>query len=142
MVSHHVYYQRALLALVWLFVILHLTWPKRGVTAPAAPVAPETLPPKRHRSTEPPVFEGLTHKPHCALCERDTVQPTPTPAVPPAPMPPPPRRPCVVDTSMHFCPHPRCDDWGWLGLGTLRANGHPSGGLWRQLRCPSCKGSF
>ena len=109
MVLHHFYYQLALLALVWLFVILHLTWPKRGVTAPAAPAAPETIPPKRHRSTEPKVCEGLTHKPHWALCERDTVQPKPTPAVPPDPMPPPHRRPRVVDTSIHFCPHPRCD---------------------------------
>src|SRR6266478_6753586 len=51
-------------------------------------------------------------------------------------------RPRVVDTSMHFCPHPRCDYWGWLGLGNLRANGHPSGGLWRQFQCTSCKGYF
>jgi transposase-like protein len=48
----------------------------------------------------------------------------------------------VVDTSMHFCPHPRCDYWGWPGLGNLRANGHPSGGLWRQFQCTSCKGYF
>src|SRR5713101_3569756 len=33
-------------------------------------------------------------------------------------------------------------DRGWLGLGNLRANGHPSGGLWRQLSCRSCKGYF
>src|SRR2546426_12098358 len=43
---------------------------------------------------------------------------------------------------MHFCPHPRCAYWGWLGVGNLRANGHPSGGLWRQFRCTSCKGYF
>ena len=139
MVSHHVYYQLALLVLVWLFVILHLTWHKRGVTAPAAP---EIIPPKRHRSTAPKVFEGLTQKPHCALCERDTGQGKPPPAVPPDPMPPTHRRPRVVDTSMHFCPHPRCDYRGWLGMGNLRANGHPSGGLWRQFRCTSCKGYF
>src|SRR6266851_10059914 len=99
MVSHHFYSQLALRALVWLFVILHLTWPKRGVTAPAASVAPETLPPKCYRSTEPKVFEGLTKKPHCALGERDTVQPKSTPAVPPDPMPSTNRRPRVVDTS-------------------------------------------
>ena len=28
MVSHLFYYQLALLALVWLFVMLHVTWPK------------------------------------------------------------------------------------------------------------------
>jgi hypothetical protein len=57
-------------------------------------------------------------------------------------MPPTPRRPRVVDTSMHFCPHLRCDYRGGLGMGNLRANGHPSGGLWRQFRCTSCKGYF
>src|SRR5207247_5022140 len=31
---------------------------------------------------------------------------------------------------------------GWLGLGHLRATGHPSGGPWRQFSCPSCKGDF
>jgi len=43
---------------------------------------------------------------------------------------------------MHFCPHTGCDYRGWLGLGNLRANGHPSGGLWRQLYGRSCKGYF
>jgi IS1 family transposase len=52
------------------------------------------------------------------------------------------RRPCVIDTSMHFCPHDGCDYRGWLGLGNLRANGHPSGGPWRQFYCRSCSGYF
>ena len=30
---------------------------------------------------------------------------------------------------------------GW-GCGNLRANGHPSGGPWRQFHCTSCKGYF
>jgi len=29
-----------------------------------------------------------------------------------------------------------------LGLGNLRANGHPSGGPWRQFHCTACKGYF
>jgi IS1 family transposase len=29
-----------------------------------------------------------------------------------------------------------------LGLGNLRANGHPSGGSWRQLQCTACDGYF
>jgi hypothetical protein len=29
-----------------------------------------------------------------------------------------------------------------LGLGNLRANGHPSGGLWRQFQCRACDGYF
>jgi IS1 family transposase len=57
-------------------------------------------------------------------------------------MPPTNRRPHVIDTSMHFCPHACCAYQGWLGLGNLRANGHPSGGLWRQFYCRSCQGYF
>jgi len=98
--------------------------------------------PKRKRSTEPNPFEGLTHKPHCVLCERDTAQPKAPAPVPPAPMPPTNRRPRKVDTSMHFCPHAGCRYRGWLGLGNLRANGHPSGGPWRQFHCLDCKGYF
>jgi IS1 family transposase len=52
------------------------------------------------------------------------------------------RRPREVDTSRHFCPHGHCAYRGWLGLGNLRANGHPSGGPWRQFYCTSCKGYF
>jgi len=47
-----------------------------------------------------------------------------------------------VDTSQHFCPQTGCRYRGWLGRGNLRANGHPSGGLWRQLQCTSCEGYF
>ena len=43
---------------------------------------------------------------------------------------------------MHFCPHTGCDYRGWLGLNNLRANGHPSGGPWRQLHCTACEGYF
>jgi hypothetical protein len=50
------------------------------------------------------------------------------------------RRPRVVDTSLHFCPHEGCDYRGCLGLGNLRANGPPSGGPWRQFHCTSCGG--
>jgi IS1 family transposase len=142
MVSHHVFSQLVLFALIWLFIMLYLTRPKHPVTAPDAPADPESLTPKRHRSNEPKPFEGLTHKPHCALCERDTASPKPPPPVPPDPMPPTNRRPRMVDTAMHFCPHSDCDYRGWLGLGNLRANGHPSGGPWRQFHCTSCKGYF
>ena len=43
---------------------------------------------------------------------------------------------------MHFCPHTDCDYRGWLGRNNLRANGHPSGGPWRQFHCTSCDGYF
>jgi IS1 family transposase len=139
MVSHLFYYQLALLALVWLFVMLHVAESRRG-----APIAPTATPikPKSKQSNEPKPFHGLTQKPHCALCARDTAHPKAPPPVPPDPMAPTHRRPREVDTSMHFCPHSDCDYRGWLGLGNLRANGHPSGGPWRQFHCTSCDGYF
>src|SRR5882724_13696782 len=142
MVSHHFFSQMILFALLWLLVILHLSRPKRAMTAPAAPALPEPIKPKRPRSNEPKPFEGLTQKPHCALCARDTAYPKAPSAVPPAPMAPTHRRPREVDTSRHFCPHSDCDYRGWLGLGNLRANGHPSGGPWRQFHCTSYQGYF
>jgi hypothetical protein len=69
MVSHLLYYQLALLALIWLFVMLPLSWPRRSEPPPPVPATP--IKPKRQRSTEPQAFEGLTHKPPCALCERE-----------------------------------------------------------------------
>jgi len=51
-------------------------------------------------------------------------------------------RPRQVDTSWHFCPHPDCAYRGWVGWGNLRANGHPSGGPWRQWHCTACDGYF
>ena len=140
MVSPLFYYQLALLAIIWLFVMLPLSWPRRSESPPPVPATPIT--PKRKRSPEPKAFEGLTHKPHCALCERETVE-TP-PALPPRPDPLPPthRRPRTVDTSMHFCPHAGCDYRGWLEMNNLRANGHPNGGPWRQFHCTACEGYF
>jgi hypothetical protein len=143
MESPHVFSQLILFVLLWLVVILHLTRPKCPVTAPATPTEePELLTPQRHRANEPKPFEGLTHKPHCALCERDTASPPAPPPIPPNPMTPTNRRPREVDTSMHFCPHGECDYQGWRGRGNLRANGHPSGGPWRQFHCTSCQGYF
>src|SRR5262249_40190923 len=111
MVSHLFYYQLALLALVWLFIMLHLTWPKRSAatTAPATPIQPKPKP-----------FAGLTTKPPCAVCAREAAHPQPPPLVPPAPIPPTHRRPRTVDTSQHFCPQTGCRYRGWLGRGNLR----------------------
>lgn len=47
-----------------------------------------------------------------------------------------------IDTSSHFCPNPDCRYYGWIGLGNIRANGHPSGGSWRQLECSVCHKTF
>jgi hypothetical protein len=88
MVSHLFYYQLALLAIIWLFVMLHVAWSKPGLSIPPVPAQP-----KHKRSTEPKPFAGLTQKPHCALCERDTVQPKASSPTRPAPMRPTNRRP-------------------------------------------------
>ena len=137
MVSHLFYYQLALCILVWLFVMLHVTWSQPGLPTPPVPAKP-----KRHRAKAPKPFAGLTTKPHCALCERDTAHPKSPSPVPPDPVPLTNRRPPTVDTSRHFCPHTDCDYRGWLGRGNLRANGHPNGGPWRQFHCTSCQGYF
>jgi len=99
-------HQLALLALVWLFIMLPVAASRRG-----APIPPTVMPlkPKRKRSTEPKPFHGLTQKPHYALCARETAQPQAPPPVPPDPMAPTHRRPREVDTSRHFCPHAGCD---------------------------------
>src|SRR6266487_6169963 len=142
MVSPLFFYQLVFFALILFFVVLHLAWPKRPLPALATPPEPEPLKPTRPRSNEPKPFEGLTHKPHCAACEHDATHPTVPPPMRPAPMPLTHRRPRVIDTSMHFCPHTGCDYRGWLGLNNLRANGHPSGGPWRQFHCTACDGYF
>jgi hypothetical protein len=118
MTAHLFYYQLALLALLWLFVMLPLPWLRRSVTTTTTPATP--LKPKRTCSDAPQVFEGLTHKPPCALCERDPAPSQPAPPAPPEPMPrpsPPPwwtpstsvRAGCTIGLAWH-----------------LRANGHPS----------------
>src|SRR5262245_36182421 len=106
MVSPLFYYQLALLAILWLFIMLHLTWPRRNATLTPASATPIT--PKRKRSTESKPFAGLTHKPPCALCEQVAGARVPASPLRPAPMPSTHRRPRTVDTSMHFCPHPEC----------------------------------
>jgi hypothetical protein len=140
MVSSLFYSQLALLALLWLFIMVHLSWPRRSAPPPTAPATP--IKPKRKRSTAPKPFAGLTHKPSCALCEQAAGERASAAPRRPEPIPPTNRRPCTVDTSRHFCPHTECDYRGWLGLNNLRAHGHPSGGPWRQFHCLGCHGFF
>jgi IS1 family transposase len=133
------FYELGLIALVWLFLMLGWLGPNAAVRR--QPIAP-SQPPRRTRSPAPKAFAGLTTKPPCALCERDAAHPQAPPPVPPDHLPPTHRRPREIDTSQHFCPPAGCDYRGWLGLGNLRANGHPTGGPWRQCHCTSCKGDF
>ena len=52
------------------------------------------------------------------------------------------RRPRTVAPAQHFCPQPGCAYHGGLGLGNLRATGHPNGGPWRPCHCTACEGSL
>ena len=142
MIPHQFCYLMVVLGFLWLFCMLHVAWPSPGGVTPQRPGAPEPITPRRTRSKAPPPFVSLPHKPPCALCAHEASHPTPPPPMRPDPMPPTHRRPREVDTSRHFCPHVHCDYRGWLGLGNLRANGHPSGGPWRQFHCTACDGYF
>jgi len=147
MIPHQFFYLMVVLALLWLFCMLQVVWPGQGGVTLQRPGESEPIKPRRTRSQEPPPFVGLTQKPPCALCAHEASHPMPPPPMRPEPMRPEPmpptnRRPRTVDTSRHFCPHTDCDYRGWLGLNNLRANGHPSGGPWRQFQCTACDGYF
>jgi len=58
MVLHLFFYQLALIALVWLFLVLHYTWPGKRAKRPR-PAEHEPLKPKRTRSKAPKPFAGL-----------------------------------------------------------------------------------
>src|SRR5215831_255810 len=139
MVSHLFFYQLVLVALVWLCLMLQWAWPSDPAVCPTPP-EPPSLRPKRTR--EPKPFAGLTTKPHCDACEPTTDSGPQAPSAPPPRLVPPRGRRRQVDTSHHFCPNPDCAYRGWVGWGNLRANGHPHGGPWRQLRCVACHRYF
>jgi hypothetical protein len=93
------------------------------------------------RSKDPKPFPGLLRKPTCGGCEPAQEYADPSPCAPPliAHTHGCPRQ---VETQQQFCPNPRCQYYGWVGLGNIRANGHPGGGPWRQLHCRHCQGYF
>src|SRR5712691_9397869 len=140
MVSHLFLYQLGLIALVWLCVMLHWTWPSDP--AAVCPTTPEPPGPRPKRRREPTPFAGLTQKPHCDACEHRGDPRPQTPSSPPPRLVMTRGRRRQVDTSTHFCPNPDCAYRGWVGWGNLRANGHPNGGTWRQLLCIACRCSF
>ena len=73
MIPHLVYYQLVIFILLWLCVMLPHFWPSPPGGMAKRPAEP--IKSKRRRSNAPKAFEGLTKKPHCALCERDSVRP-------------------------------------------------------------------
>src|SRR5712691_1339241 len=140
MVSHLFFYQMMFLGLLWLCVMLHSAWPNECPGGDQRPSKP--LPPPRQRSRDPKPFPGLTRKPPCAACAQAHAYAPQPPGCPPPRIVSTRGRPRQVDTSQHFCPHPTCAYRGWVGLGNLSANGHPSGGPWRQFYCTACEGYF
>ena len=140
MVSHLLFYQLMFLGLLWLCVMLHAAWPNACPGGEQRPSTP--LPPPRQRSRDLKPFPGLTTKPPCDACAQAHEH------VPQPPGCPPPRlvstrgRPRQVDTSPHGCPDPDCAYGGWLGRGNISANGHPSGGPWRQWHGIAWDGDF
>jgi IS1 family transposase len=140
MVSHLFFYQLVLLGLLWLCCMLHYAWPS-GHAADLQRL-PQPLPPPRTLPRAPKPFPGLTHKPHCDACEHAPASRPQAPCAPPPPIVSTRGRRRQVDTARHFCPDPDCRYGGWLGLGNINANGHPSGGPWRQLHCSRCGGYF
>ncbi len=140
MVSNLVFYQLVLIALLWLFLMLSWVWPSEP--AAARPIPPTPVTPPRKRSTAPTPFPGLIRQPHCDACAQAVASPREPPCAPSPRLISTRGRRRQVDTSRHFCPDPDCTYGGWLGLGNITSNGHPSGGPWRQLHCTSCGGYF
>jgi IS1 family transposase/transposase-like protein len=138
MVDDLLFHELLLLGLLWLCVILY--WVRRRRQAVTGQACGSPAQRTTRRSQDPKPFPGLTTKPYCAAC-----QPGPG-ELPPRTPPPwlhfPSGRPRTVATHHQFCPEPTCRYYGWVGRGNIRANGHPSGGPWRQLFCVACGGYF
>jgi hypothetical protein len=65
-----------------------------------------------------------------------------SPPTPPLPIASTRGRRRHVHSSAHFCPNPHGEYRGGVGGGHLCANGHPSGGSWRQWHCIVGGGDF
>lgn len=136
MVHDLLFHELLLGILLWLGVQASLQW-QRGQATKRPPSQQIKRPPK---ASQP--FAGLTHKPHCAACEQGQA---PGDRLPPSPPPlstPKRGRPRTVAARNHYCPQKTCAYYGWVGLGNIRANGHPGSGAWRQFHCVVCDAYF
>jgi hypothetical protein len=134
------FYQLMLIALVWLCLMLHWLWPSEPAAERLTTAQP--IPPSRKRLKVPKPFPGLTRKPHCDACAQDVTLHREPPCTPPPRLISSRGHRRQVDTLHHFCPGPECRYGGLTGRGNISANGHPSGGPWRQLHCSRCDGYF
>ena len=66
MAPNLVFYQLLLVALVLIFLMLHIWWPDHSRATPHRPFKLDK--PRRQRSKEPQPFPGLLHKPLCEAC--------------------------------------------------------------------------
>jgi hypothetical protein len=106
------FYQLALIALVWLYLMLHWAWSSDPAACSTTAEFSSPLP-------KPKPFAGLPHKPHCEACEQDgNLRREPSCAPPPLLVFLRGRR-RQVDTAHHFCPAPDCRYGGWTGLGNM-----------------------
>ncbi len=124
MVSHLVFYQLGLIALVSLFLILSGLWPSEP--AAAHPMPPKPLLPRCKHAKKPTPFPGLTRTPCCAACAQAIAAPRLQPPPPPPTIPLTRGRRRHVDTSHPCCPDLDCHYGDGLGLGHSTANGLPT----------------
>jgi IS1 family transposase len=136
MVHDLLFHELLLCGLLWVGVSAYLRWP-RGLATKHPPAQQTKSTAKAHKP-----FAGLTHKPYCQACEQDQAHvDRPPPALPPL-IAPKRGRPRTVNTHTQYCPTKTCPYYGWIGQGTIRANGHPGSGAWRQLHCVMCDTYF
>jgi hypothetical protein len=140
MAPNPLFYQLLLIALVLICLLVHVGLQDDPPQVSKTPLEPKTR--RRWRTKEPKPFAGLIQQPLCEACEQGTDTRPKAPGSPPPVITFTRGRKRTVDTQGHFCPDPDCSYYGWLGLGNLRANGHPGGQAWHQFQCVSCHGYF
>lgn len=140
MVDHLPFHEFLLFMLFWLCLTSYRAWHRRR------PATCQTTPTSAKQAqkcfSDPKPFPGFIHKPPCAICEQTQKHVHQVPPAPPPLIQARYGRPREVDTHWQYCPNPCCPYYGWVGRGNIRANGHPGGGLWRQLQCVACNGYF
>ena len=105
MVSHPLLYQLLLVALVFIYLLLHV---RLDAPPPRVPYPlPAPAPPRRRRAKAPKPFAGLIHKPLCEACAQGADARPKAPSSPPSMITFSRGRRRTVDTHMHFCPHER-----------------------------------
>jgi hypothetical protein len=137
MVGHLCFHELLRRGLLWLCVTWYRLWLRRQAAMGQA--HGQRAGRSTRRPPDPKPFPGLLRKPTCGACAQTPEHPEPSPCAPPLIAH---TRGCPRQgaTRQRLCPNPRCQDEGWVGLGHIRANGHPGGGPWRPLHCRHGRG--